>query len=88
MIRKVSIQIIFHPIIFRFIFLFSAFVLGYSQLWRSISKKRLCLDTVKETVVLELVDGVVNAIQNIEVIDVDNVAEAYQVYILQIIFTP
>ena len=50
-------------------------------------KKILCFDRVKEIVVLELVDGVMNTLQNIEVIDVDNVAEAYQVYILQIIFT-
>ena len=43
---------------------------------------------MKKTFVLGLVDGVMNAIQNIEVIDVDNLAEAYQLYILQNIFTP
>ena len=43
---------------------------------------------MKETVILELVEGVLNALQNNEVIDVGNVAKVYQVYMLQIIFTP
>ena len=43
---------------------------------------------MKEIVILEIVEGVMNALQNNEVIDVGNVAEAYQVYTLQIIFTP
>ena len=42
---------------------------------------------MKEIVILELTEGVMNALQNNEVIDVGNVAEAYQVYTLQIIFT-
>lgn len=43
---------------------------------------------MKEIVVLELVEGVMNAFQNNVVIDRGNVAEAYQVHMLQIIFTP
>ena len=43
---------------------------------------------MKEIVILELIEGVMNALQNNEVIDVGNVAKAYQVYTLQIIFTP
>ena len=43
---------------------------------------------MKEIVVLELADKVMNALQNNEVFNVGNVAKAYQVYMLQIIFTP
>ena len=37
--------------------------------------------------ILELVEGVTNALQNNEFVDVGNVVESYQVYMLQIIFT-
>ena len=43
---------------------------------------------MKEIVVLELADEVMNALQNNEVFNVGNVAKAYQAYMLQIIFTP
>ena len=43
---------------------------------------------MKEIVVLELADEVMNALQNNEVFDVGNVAKAYQIYMLQTIFTP
>ena len=51
-------------------------------------EKDFGFDTVKEIVILELVEGVMNTLQNNEVIDVGNVAEAYKVYMLQIFFTP
>ena len=51
-------------------------------------KEDFGFDTVKEIVILGLIEGVMNVLQNNEVIDVGNVAEAYQVYTLQIIFTP
>ena len=38
-------------------------------------------------IILELVEGEMKTYQNNEVIDVGNVAETYQVYMLQIIFT-
>ena len=53
-----------------------------------LKKKNLGFDTVKEMVILELLEGVMNVLQNNKVIDVGNVAEAYHVYMLQIIFTP
>ena len=52
-------------------------------------KKDIGFDTVKKIVILEPVEGMMNALQNNEVFtDVGNVTEAYQVYMLQIIFTP
>ena len=48
-----------------------------------LKKKEFGLDKVKEIVTLELVGGVMNALQNNEVIDVGKVANiAYKVYIL------
>ena len=43
---------------------------------------------VKEIVILELAEEVMNALQNNEVFNVGNVAKAYQVYMLQLIFMP
>ena len=42
-----------------------------------LGKKDFGFDAVKEIVILELVEGVMNALQDNEVINVGNVAEAY-----------
>ena len=78
---KVSIQFIFN-------YVFSAFFQDICGYGGASGKEGFGFDTVKEIVILELVEGVMNALQNNEVIDVGNVAEAYQDYTLQIIFTP
>ena len=75
-------HIMFQPIMY---FLLSVRIFTVME---ELLKKDFSFDTVKKIFVLGLVDGVMNAIQNIEVIDVDNLAEAYQLYILQNIFTP
>ena len=69
-------------------YVFSAFfsdIYGYGG---ASGKEHFGFDTVKEIVILELVERVMNALQNNELIDVGNVVEAYQVYMLQIVFTP
>ena len=43
---------------------------------------------VREIVILEPAEDVMNALQNNEVFDVGNIAKAYQVYMMQIIFMP
>ena len=43
---------------------------------------------VREIFILEPAEEVMNAVQNNEVSDVGNVAKVYQVYMMQIIFTP
>ena len=43
---------------------------------------------VREIFILEPAEEVMNTLQNNEVSDVGNVAKAYQVYMMQIIFTP
>ena len=47
-----------------------------------LKKKEFGLDKVKEIVTLELVGGVMNTLQNNEVINVDTVAQVYPVYML------
>ena len=81
MIMKVSMQIIFQPIIY-FLLSFRIFTVIEEHL-----EKRTGFDTVEEIVILKLVDGVMNAPENNKDIDVGSVANAYQVYMLQIIST-
>ena len=52
------------------------------------SEKRTLVLIVREIFILEPAEEVMNALQNNEVSDVGNVAKAYQVYMMQIIFTP
>ena len=70
MIMKVSIQIIIHSIMY---FLLSFRIFSYGGVS---GKKDFGFDGVKE-IILELVEGVMNALQNNEVINVGNIAEPY-----------
>ena len=65
---------------------FSAFFEDINSYGKASEKRTLVL-IVKEIVILELGEVVMNALQNNEVFDVGNVTKAYQVYMLQIIFT-
>ena len=71
MIMKVSMQIIIHSIMY---FLLSFRIFSYGGV---AGKKDFGFDAVKEIVILELVEAVMNALQDNEVINVGNVAEAY-----------
>lgn len=68
MIMKVSMQIVFQSIEIEK-------RKGYGGLC---GRNDFDFDTVKEIVILELLEGVMNAVQNNEVIDAGNVAEAYR----------
>ena len=68
---RVSIQIIFQPIMYCLLS-FSIFAVMEEHLKK---KKDFGFDTVKEIVILELVEGVMNVFQNNEVIDVCKVAK-------------
>ena len=72
MIMKVSMQIVFQSIMY---FLCSFRRKGYGGLC---GRNDFDFDTVKEIVILELLERVMNAVQNNEVIDAGNVAEAYR----------
>ena len=65
----------FYPIMY---FLFSFRIFSYGEVS---GEKGFGFETVKEIVNSERVEVVINALKNNEVIDVGNVAEAYQVYI-------
>ena len=58
-------------------FLFSFRIFSYGEVS---GEKGFGFDTVKE-IISERVEVVINVLKNNEVIDVGNVAEAYQVYI-------
>ena len=63
-------------------YVITAFFLDIHNYEGASEKKDFGLDKVKEIVILELVGGVMNALQSNEVIDVGKVAKVYKVYML------
>ena len=62
-------------------YVFSVFFQDIHSYGEVSGEKGFGFETVKEIVISERVEVVINALKNNEVIDVGNVAEAYQVYI-------